>query len=193
MTRKITTEGIVLGKRGLGEATTLVQLHTRELGLIYASAKSARREQSKLRYGLEPFTCGRFSLVAGRHEWKVAGVDAISYPLMSASLSARIVAGRVCRLLVRLIQGEEVSQQLYEHVSHGFALLSSVSDSQGCESIECVLVLRILFSLGYLPKTAELAPFIADEDLSLELAARAAQRRSTLIRAINDSLSVSGL
>ncbi|HVZ76226.1 MAG TPA: recombination protein O N-terminal domain-containing protein, partial [Candidatus Paceibacterota bacterium] len=55
------TEGIVLGKRGVGEANMFLAILTREQGLLKASARSARREQSKLRYALEPFTLATYT------------------------------------------------------------------------------------------------------------------------------------
>ena len=71
MAKLIVTEGIVLGKRGAGEANTVVIILTETLGLLRAAARSARRERSKLRYGLEPFTIARFSFVRGKNEWKL--------------------------------------------------------------------------------------------------------------------------
>ena len=59
MHEKYITEGIVLGKRGVGEANTLVFILTELQGLVRAKATSARREASKLRYGLEPLSRGR--------------------------------------------------------------------------------------------------------------------------------------
>ena len=52
MYRKFGTEGLVLQKRGVGEANVSVVLLTRELGLVRATARSARREASKLPYRL---------------------------------------------------------------------------------------------------------------------------------------------
>jgi len=193
MTRLVVSNGIILSRRASGEADARITILTESLGLVAASARSSRREISKLRYGLEPFTTARFSFVRGKYEWKLIGVEQIARPLAAASARHRAVAGRIARLLSRLVQGEEQAPLLYRAVADGFALLASAGTSAETESIECVLVLRILFNLGYLPQTAELAPFVRDADLSLELAAEAAASRSALIRAINDSLYATGL
>jgi DNA repair protein RecO len=187
------TEGIVLGKRTAGEANTLVVILTAELGLIKASAKSARLERSKLRYGLEPLTHGRFSLVRGKHEWKLTGAEKISRACMPHLPARRIRAGHVLKLVLRLVQGEEPTAALYQSVVEGLTSLAQAQSDADAEAIECVLVLRILSHLGYLPERPELAPFISDSFFSLELAAAAARSRSLLVRTINESLGATGL
>ncbi|MEK7612962.1 MAG: DNA repair protein RecO [Patescibacteria group bacterium] len=194
MHKLFVSDGIVLSKRVLGEANTHVALLTKELGLIKASARSARVEKSKLRYGLEPLTRGTFSLIRGKYEWKVTGVSEISnqYTVPTAA-SRRIALGRVTRLILRLVQGEEPVPALYGAVVEGFQFLIDARDQQDADAIEIVLVLRILAQLGYLPKTSELEPFTSGDLFSIELAAAAARSRATLIRAINTSLESTGL
>lgn len=186
------TDGIVLGKRGAGEANTLVALLTRDLGLVRASARSARLYKSKLRYGLEPLTAGRFSLVRGKWEWKLTGTERLSRELLAGSALQRKAAGRVARLLLRLVTGEEPVPELYATVAEGLTCLSRAQEPEA-ETIEAVLVLRTLAHLGYLPRTPELSPFIETDFFSLELAAQAQRSRALIIRAINESLGATGL
>lgn len=191
MYRIYSTEGIVLAKRGAGEAGSSCTLLTRELGLVYATAISARAARSKLKYGIEPLMHGRFSLVHGKSGWRLTAALP-ERRLLSMFPSARAATGRIARLLVRLIRGEEPAPVLFAQVVNGFALLGNVSTKEEVESVECVLVLRVLFELGYLPRTDLLAPFV-ERGLSLGLAAEAMHSRSLLVRAINDSLQASGL
>ena len=65
--------------------------------------------------------------------------------------------------------------------------------AQEAAGIECILVLRILSHLGYLPHTAALAPFVEGDFASAELAMQAQASRAFLIRTINESLMQSGL
>jgi DNA repair protein RecO len=188
----LVSEGIVLGKRGVGEANILVSILTRNLGLIRARAQSARAEQSKLRYGLEPLTHGTFSFVRGKNEWRLVGVEKAT-TLLGKNVLSRKAQGRVTRLLSRLIHGEESLLALYTTVSEGLAYLARVQEKEEIESVECVLVLRILSHLGYLPQTPALAPFVESDFFSLELAHEAARSRRVLIRAINESLNATGL
>ena len=186
-------EGVVLSKRGVGEANTLVSVLTRDLGLVRAMARSSRVEGSKLRYGLEPLTLARFSFVRGKHEWRLTGVEKASRALTPHESVRAGQAGRIAKLLLRLVQGEEVSTPLYTSVREGLEALARAPGSREAESIESVLVLKILYHLGYLPHTTELKAFIDADFFSLELAEEAAASRARLLRAINESLQATGL
>ena len=191
----VVTEGLVLVKRGAGEANTTVVLLTERLGLVRVAARSARFERSKLRYGLETLTTARFSMVRGRYEWRLTGVERPARALLSPGVAParRAALGRVAKLLLRLIHGEESVPELYTLVHDGLSHLSRAVEQKDADSIECVLVLRILATLGYLPETPELAPFIEKDFFSLELSAEVERSRKVLIRAINESLFATGL
>jgi DNA repair protein RecO len=186
------SKGLVLGKRTVGEAHVRVAVLTRDFGLIKARAQSARKEGSKLRYGLEPLTHARFTFVEGRHEWRLTGVDGSS-TLLPSSILLRTRVGRVVRLLLRLIQGEEAHPVLFDTVVSGLFTLARARDIEQAESIETVLVLKTLAHLGYLPRSSELVPYIEMDFLSLELTERTWETRQLLIKAINESLSHTGL
>jgi len=187
------SEGVVLNKRAVGEANTLVFVLTKQLGLIRAQARSSRVEESKLRYGLEPLTSGRYSFVRGKREWRLTGVEQVSHEAMGKSVTRRQAAGRISKLLLRLVQGEEPLPALYDAVASGLVHMATAQSDTDAQAIETVLVLRVLAQLGYLPRTPELLPFISDHLFTIELAAAAAERRNLLIRAINESLQHTGL
>ncbi len=191
MHEKHITEGIVLGKRGVGEANTSVFILTRELGLVRAKAVSSRREASKLRYGLESLSSGRYTFVRGKMEWRLTGVDDASRELVGMGVAQRRRQGQVARLLLRLVLGAEYKPELYETVRKGFESLARTTEH--ADSVECVLVLRILAHLGYLPELPALAPFVESNQFSPELAAEAAASRKLLIQLINESLQATGL
>lgn len=187
------SQGLVLGKRGAGESNTLLSVLTSELGLVRVSARSTRLEVSKLRYGLEALTEARFSFVRGRHDWKLTGVERISREYVAPSTRRRQQSGKVARLLVRLIPGEDPVPGLYEAVTEGFHTLAQVKDDQDAEAVEWVLVLRILDRLGYLPERPQLGHFLSQPLASEEVIAEARASRQLLIRSINESLNATGL
>ncbi len=191
MHEKYITEGIVLGKRAVGEANTLVFILTAELGLVRAKATSSRREASKLRYGLEPLSAGRYTFVRGKQEWRLTGVDEAANIAVRSTPLQRKRLGQVSRLLMRLVLGAEHTPELYATVRKGFESLAHTEEN--ADSVECVLVLRILAHLGYLPELPALAPFVESDQFSPELAAEAAASRKLLIKLINDSLQATGL
>ncbi len=193
------TNGIVLWKRGVGEANTQVAILTDELGLVRVSARSARLWRSKLRYGLEPLTRARFSLVRGRHEWKLTGVERVSrdYVMLrecspSSVQNVQAIA-RVARLLLRLIHGEMPMGELFASVTAGFDHISNADSVENVEASECLLVLRILHHLGYIPHTNTLTPFLSDDSFSEDVILQAVGSRSLLIITINNAIAETGL
>ncbi len=180
-----TTEGLVLRKRAVGEANVLVSLLTPDLGLLRASARSTRVSQSKLRYGLETLTLGRYAFVRGKYEWRLTSA------LAEERLRPSAAIGRVTQLVLRLVQGEEPNPKLFKTVIEGLKLLADTPPKES-EAIEIVLVLRIVAELGYLPHSEALAQFV-ENDFSIELSAKALESRSLLIKAINSSLESTGL
>ena len=193
MHRLVISDGIVLRKRGVGEANMLAVILTEKLGRVSVAARSSRLVKSKLRYGLEPLTHARFSMVRGKYEWKLTGVvEPVRRPGADAPAFVRASAGRICKLLLRLVHGEEAEPQLYRCVAEGFEALAGARTAEEADSVEAVLVLRVLHRLGYVPESAELAAFVA-EPLHTELLARAAEVRPVLIRAINASLEATGM
>ncbi|MES2203186.1 MAG: DNA repair protein RecO [Patescibacteria group bacterium] len=186
MYHKIATDGIVLRKRGVGEANLRVAILTREAGLVVASARSARYEKATMRYGLEPLTVARFCFVRGQHEWRVT--EAHLPHRLGGTPAERAAIARISQLLLRLIHGQEPHAKLFEDIKSGFEAF----ESQDIASVETVLVLRILSHLGYLPQTDALAPYVEGE-FGIELSAKALKERSLLVRAINESLKATGL
>lgn len=176
----------MLRKRAAGEANLRVAVFTRELGLVVASARSARLAGSKLRYGLEPLSYARFCFVRGAHEWRVAEVAHVRHA--GALPAHRAVMGRVSHLLLRLIHGQEPNPRLYADIAEGFSALALHEPA----AVETVLVLRVLSQLGYLPQTEALAPYV-DGEFSVELSTKALKERSLLVRTINESLKSTGL
>jgi DNA repair protein RecO (recombination protein O) len=186
------TDGLVLAKRSAGEANTRIILLTRDLGVVRASARSARLERSKLRYGLEALTYGRFALVQGKYDWKLTGAEGLSRSLLSGHLAGRRASGRVVRLLLRLLQGEGDVRTLYGTVVNGLHYVAHAREEE-IDQVECVLVLRILSELGYVEHRARVQPFIESSSFSPELLAEARALRPILVRTINESLSATGL
>ena len=193
MHRVFVTPGFVLSKRGVGESNTSVSLLTRELGLVRASARSARKEISKLRFGLEPLSTGRYSLVRGRLEWKLIGVEQVSRASIAATAKLRGQEGRISKLVLRLMPGEEPVPEFYDTVVGGLYSLSQIEKSEDAEAAECVLVLRIVEQLGYVSISPQLAPFLEGDLSEPTLTHQAKALRPLLIRTINESLQATGL
>lgn len=188
--RIYTTDALVLSRTGVGESSLLVSLFSREFGRIDARAQGARLSGSKLRFGLEPLSVGKFALVKGRGGWKLVGVEALSR--MSGNREAVKMFGKIAVLLQRLTPPHEAVSSLYDIVKADLSFIEGAVDTEMRKSAECITVLHILSALGYLPNAKEIEPFTGRETTP-ELAYLMKPMRSRAVALINTSLSASGL
>ncbi|MFZ2763780.1 MAG: DNA repair protein RecO [Minisyncoccia bacterium] len=159
-----TTRGIVLAERPLREADRIYSVLTRDLGLIQATALGVRKEPSKLRGNIEPFSLSSISLVRGKEHWRATSAEFIK------SVPTLPTIARPLALLEQLTQGEAPHPELFDMVEESVLSLE-VND----EMSEIRLVSKILFHLGYLKET----------DLALG--------KKDLVRVINEGIQASHL
>ena len=189
------TEAFILGSRPKGEDSKLLILYTRELGLIYAHAQGVRKISSKLRFVVQDFSQVQVDLVRGKEIWRLTTASPIrSYrDLLKVRPAANILA-RTAALLMRLVPGEEASEEVYQTMIRTYALLEVHGQSaEDYRALELLSVARILVALGYLSRAT---PGVAhengmDTDLPEEFADIAYQHR--LIREINQALAATQL
>ncbi|MDP3763457.1 MAG: DNA repair protein RecO [bacterium] len=159
-----TTKGIVLSERAIGEADRIYSILTRDLGKLQARAVGVRKNTSKLRGNIEPFSLSSISFVKGKDYWRLTSAEFIQ------NISALPSIARPLSLIEKLIQGEEPHPELFDAVEQ-FTLSPRPDD----EMFEIRLVSQILFRLGYLKES----------DLALD--------KKPLVKAINDGLQASHL
>lgn len=190
-----TTDAFVIGSEDRLTADRVYMLFTREAGLIYARAVSVRREASKLRYGLQDFSCVRVSLVRGKAGWKVTGAER-AYNLYFSTDDRQIRAAllRIFRLMRRLVRGEETHIGLYDVLADGLAALA-LSEADHTSHAERILTLRLLFMLGYVEPKDAYRSLLGALTLSEALEhAKMSDVQDTAIRtAIGDALEASHL
>ncbi len=159
-----TTKGIVLSERAVGEADRIYTILTRDLGKIQAQAIGARKNTSKMRGSIEPFSLSNISFVKGKNYWRLTSAESIK------RISALPQIAKPFSLIEKLVQGEEPHPELFDTVEQ-FILSPKTED----EMFEIQMVSQILFHLGYLKKT----------DLDLD--------KKSLIKAINEGIQSSHL
>ena len=146
-----TTDAIVCGTYDRNTADRTYRLFTREVGMVWADARSVRLEKSKQRFGLSDFSLIRVSLVRGKSGWKIGSVSAIdNYYHSAIDQSARGSIVTIVRLLRRYFQGEEAQPELFDFVAESLSILSEdVSERVFADQ---VITLRVLSELGYVAK-----------------------------------------
>lgn len=159
-----TTRGLVLSQRGVGEADRIYKILTRDLGLVRARALGVRKEVSKLRGALEPYTLAAVSLVRGKEHWRITSAESLKKVPYKESIARPFI------LLDKFIQGEAANSELFDAIEETIFARETNEEMR-----EIRIVSRILFNLGYLKAS--------DLDLSKE----------KLIVAINEGIHQSQL
>ncbi len=188
-----TTDGIVLKRQVFGEANILLHILTTDLGLIIASARSARLSASKLKGALQEYQHISVSCVKGKNGWKITNVsDKESFFFNYPEHSRRVLA-QVTSLLLQMITGESPHPEIFKTVKTGFEFLKNV-DGKDIPSFETLIVLRILHKLGYVATTPETAYFLAESELwSSSILEQTRENKENLTKLINKALKESHL
>ncbi len=191
------TEGLILRSFSFGEADGSYLILTKDFGLIRAEARGIRKLDSKLRCFLQDFSLALFSFVRGKEKWRITTVSKHRnfFADLSGRLEERVVLIRIALLISRLVKGEEKNQELFEHVKDAFDFLANKTfpDILFLRNIECLAVLRILHSLGYVGSTPDLDFFIANRFFGPDLIMKIGKIRPKVIQTINSSLKESHL
>ncbi|MEY2640698.1 MAG: hypothetical protein RL150_91 [Candidatus Parcubacteria bacterium] len=187
------TEAYVLRVAPSGEADMLVTLMTERFGVVRASAQGIRYEKSKLRFAVQPYARVTASLVRGKGMWRLTNAQVGTHYAALMLPEALVVLANVCRLLERLLPGEEADPALFEVLDEGVAHLALHGVGQAARDIEAVLVLRLLHQLGYVGADTALAPYITIGTPVETLVARARSERDVVVAAINRGLRESQL
>ncbi len=187
MYAKYQTDALVLGSSPQGEADTRVTLFTQEFGLIRARASAARKESSRMRYGLQNYMHSRVSLVRGGTGWRAAGA-ASKESLGGACLEARASFARIARLTIRLVPEAEKNETLFALLLSAYVAFSEAV-AENCALMELVCVARVLYTLGYLSSDALGAAHAANSLFSTEVLTLASDKKDALLHSVNRALT----
>lgn len=167
-----TTEAFVCGVYDRGPSSRSIKLFTKELGMLFAEAKSVREERSRQRYALQLFSELRVSLIKGKAGWRVGSVEPVAnHFALAESRQVRASVLRLTQLLNRFIQGEEPGGEVFSLYQSALLLLPNTDD---VEWLEAFVSVRLLAQLGYvdvgeLPVTSITIPLPEASQLKTEL------------------------
>lgn len=188
-----TTDGIILKRIPFGEANILVSILTEDLGLIQASARSARLSVSKLRPALQEYEYVSVSCIKGKNGWKVTNVvEKGSFFFEYPKYSHKVLA-QVSFVLLKMIQGEFPHKEVFQTVKSGFEALKNVPEKD-LQNFEILSVFRILSELGYVANDSEVGVFLSDPtNWSTGLLSQVLDKKVHLVSLINKALTESQL
>lgn len=153
----IETAAIVLHCFDYRETSRIVRLATREVGVVSAIARGARRPKSRFGQGLDLFTSGNAQLVMhpSRDLHTLASFDATrARPLLAGSLrrfGAAAAIGEVC-----LRFGTEATAGVHDALEGGFDRLETADDAS-VAARALAAGWRIVAELGFAPSLDECA------------------------------------
>lgn len=184
-----TTEGFILKSINFGEANKYFLIFTKDFGLIKATAQGARLLKSKLRYSLEDYSFSQISVVRGRDIWRLTSAQSkfSAKKFLKEDKNKFLLLSRIFSLLLRLLQGEERNDLLFENIKEAVNFMGDIQVIE-LENFECILALRILSSLGYIGKFEEFAQFTKSSYFTPELLLSMSTFRQRAISEINKSL-----
>jgi hypothetical protein len=209
-----TTPGFIIDSRPRGEASKLLYIFTRDLGLVMATAEGIRLEKSKLRYHTREYTFGTFSFVRGKEFWKLTSAGGLGddrgreaevrqggtsssdsyiiYDIRRGKGEAFFV--QIALLLRRLLHGEEPHPELFKTLDTCREFFEHhLLNEEHLKALESVTVLRILHSLGYVGNSADIHPYVASTEINLDQLQAGVAVRQVINQHINRALKESQL
>ncbi len=161
-----TMQALVCGSRASFTSDKSYLLFTKEVGMLWATARSVRVEKSKQRMALQDFSMVRVSLIKGKTGWRIGSVEAHANAFLAAE--NRAVRGGIAfvvKALRQYVHGEV-------EVPRAFADMQSVLDRLVTESTpediavyQQLFILRLLEELGYIAVPQEFRVYIETKDL----------------------------
>ncbi len=186
-----TTPGIILKRTPFGESNILLHILTEDLGLIMASARSARLFISKLRPALQEYTLALISCIKGRGGWKITNVIFLNSFYFEYPVFTHKVISQVTTVLIKMIQGETPHKEVFKIVKNGFVFLKNVKEEM-VVNFETLIVLRILNELGYVVSDDSTFVFL-NNDWNDELLIKINLNKKSIVAVINKALKESQL
>ncbi len=191
-----TTEGYILKGVPHGEADKFYYIFTRDLGLIFAHAKSVRKIESKLSPSLQDFSIGTYSFIKGKSQWKITHANTVQnyYDVFRREKQKMAVCSRIFSFLPLCITGEEIHIPLFSAVHTAFTYLQNTHlTPEEIFLFECIVMLRIQFHLGYVVATPEFKDILNDDTWNPALFVDADTQKKRMIQEINRALKESHL
>jgi DNA repair protein RecO len=186
-----TTDGIILKRTPFGEANILLHILTQDLGLIMASARSARLYVSKLRPALQEYAYVSVSCIKGKNGWKITNVVSKGSFFFEYPEYTHKVMSQITFVLMQMIQGETPHKEVFDITKNAFEFLKNIPKDLISE-FEVLVVLRILSELGYVVKDSNTEIFLNNK-WNEDLLQKVKENKGIIVLVINKALKASHL
>jgi len=145
------SKGIVLRSIRYAEADRILELYTRDSGLISAIAKGIRRTRSRFGGRLEPLSYVEFLAYEGRTLDTITQVEVLrSFRGVRENLARLEAAGGMVGAIRALSGGDEADRRVFNLLYH--ALDAFESREEGMKGVEAAFGLKLSILAGYTPR-----------------------------------------
>ena len=145
------SKGIVLRSIRYGEADRILDLYTRDSGLVSGIAKGIRRTKSRFGGRLEPLSCVDFLAYEGRTLDTITQVEVLrSFHGVREDLGSLEAAGNMVGVVRAFSGGDEADRRIFNLLYHALDALEG--RGSGFESIGAAFSLKLSGLAGYTPR-----------------------------------------
>ena len=193
-----TTCGLVLDSKNYGEAGKILRVFTKDYGLIIVIAQGIRLEKSKLRYFIQNYVLTTISVVKGKEFWRLTNASSVPELDNADSVSQsknNLLIVRVCKILIRLLQGEEKHEELFNVIFDIiiFIYKNKELNQEMIKTLESVIMFRILKLLGYIGKDDDVGEGISAGKIDIIFLDANIDKRIMINKHVNKALAESHL
>jgi DNA repair protein RecO (recombination protein O) len=148
------SKGIVLRSIRYGEADRILDLYTRDVGLVSAIAKGIRRTKSRFGARLEPLSCVDFVAYHGRTLDTVTQAEVLrSFHGVREDLARFEAAAGMVGSVRALSGGDEADRRVFNLLYNGLVALENRDSGFG--AVEAAFGLKLSVLAGYAPQLDE--------------------------------------
>jgi DNA repair protein RecO (recombination protein O) len=145
------SKGIVLRSISYGEADRILDLYTRDAGLVSAIAKGIRRTRSRFGARLEPLSCVDFVAYHGRTLDTVTQAEVLrSFHGVREDLARFEAAAGMAGSVRALSGGDEADRRVFNLLYNGLDALER--RESGFDCVEAAFGLKLSMLAGYAPQ-----------------------------------------
>lgn len=145
------SRGIVLRSIRYGESDRILDLYTRDAGLVSAIAKGIRRTRSRFGARLEPLSCVEFVAYGGRSLDTITQAETLrSFHGVREHLARLEAAGRMVRDVRALSGGDEADRRILNLLYHALDALEPRDSGLGV--LEAAFGMKLAMLAGYAPE-----------------------------------------
>ena len=147
---QITTDGIVLKSQDYKENDKLLTILTRELGVVFAVARGAKRLSSKMSASSNQFAFSNFVFFFNKDKYTVDSADSIDLFFgLNSDISKLALASYFCELSSLFAPENMPAEQYLKLLLNALFMLEK--DKRPVKQIRSVFELRLLSVSGYMP------------------------------------------